>query len=132
MTEMEANTYLSRSRYLFVCKAKLLDEAGRLGLGIVNYPRKILVGWSWLTHYCPGSKRHVCLCAISDFKESNEQTLSFAHLQLPSPRWKSFGEGYQKTKLSPTSFLDSGAKNMQASLLMLEKSSLAKLGCYQY
>lgn len=43
--DMEIDTYLSRSRYLWVCKARLLDEAGRLGLGIISYTQK---QFSWM------------------------------------------------------------------------------------
>lgn len=46
--EMEIDTYLSRSRYLLLCKARLLDEAGRLGLGIVSYASNLFLDGSGL------------------------------------------------------------------------------------
>lgn len=46
--EMAIDTYLSRSRYLLLCKARLLDEAGRLGLGIVSYTQMLFFDGSKL------------------------------------------------------------------------------------
>lgn len=70
----------------------------------------------------------MCLgrCVKSATSTSNGQVSSFAHLELPLLRWKTFGKGHQTTRLSSTSSLDSGARNTQASLVMRENSSLAK------
>jgi hypothetical protein len=83
--KMEIYACLSRSRYLCVCKAKLLDDAGRLGLGILSQNQ--FLNGSYLRIVIT-ARESICAqaCKIINLNENSKQGLSFAHLQLQSLR----------------------------------------------